>query len=160
MAVTAKEVKSLADVEPSTFDLLTPGKYLVRVHETAVVEGENGPYVEYGVTVREPKTVEGQVVLGRKVNFQRLFLTDKALPMTVGHLDGMVGPETRKTISGATQKELAQSIAKALKGATFVARIGIEKGKGDYEDRNRIRGAKPADSWTSTDDLEKSDIPF
>ena len=163
--VSTEDIKSLADVEPEVAEFtIAPGTYLVKVNPDVTTKaGDAGHYVEYGVTVLAPTDLKG-----RKVNFQRLFTNrakadgspSKALGQTVGMLDGMIGKDARREITGSPgTMALATNIARAIKGATFVASVGIEKGKDGYADRNRVRGAKAASEWAQ-EPSEGGDLPF
>jgi hypothetical protein len=81
-----------------------------------------------------------------------------------GQIDAVLGPGTCAALRGQTAEAVLTELVELLENTSFVAKLGIERGKKRdpddeskdaerYPDRNRISHFDPAESWHMDEDL-------
>ena len=150
-------------------------KWLVHIVEGRVevrhATQDDHPYISFAVAVDEPAEYEGRMVFGmffppREPDADA---DDRAVASHasqskrfVGQIDAILGTGTTAGAPGGDLEETLVDLVGLLENSSFVAKIGLERGKKidptdtakdapRHPDRNRIAYYYPADEWDSPD---------
>lgn len=154
-----------------------PGnKWLMHFTEGEVevrrTKDDDYPYISYRAEVDEPEDFAGRGVYGMFF-FPRPLADDaedgdvekydRNTDRVIGQLDAVLGEGTCANLEPDNLEAALDELVSLLENASFVGKIGKERGKKvdpddegkdaeRYPDRNRISYFEPGDTWTPPDD--------